>query len=111
MAKKRLSARRREARGSIAAERVHILLRIAADMHRKGDDEAARQCCALARKIMLRYRVRMGKEAGMRYCKRCFMPWIIGDTVKVRLDSGRRCVEYTCVCGHRKRYGYVKRGV
>ncbi len=106
MAKKRLSAKKKGMAVSIAEERVAILLKLARETYLGGDAELARRYCRLARKVQLRYRVRLKKETALKYCKKCFTPWIVGRTVRVRTNSKNKCVEYTCVCGRVKRYVY-----
>ena len=106
MTKRRLSAKKKGAATDIARERVDTLLQLAKKMLKEGRADVARRYCSLARKIQLRYRVRPSRKGRLEYCKKCFTPWVPGRSVRVRLDSNRRCVEYECACGHRKRMRY-----
>ncbi|MEM3363916.1 MAG: ribonuclease P [Candidatus Micrarchaeia archaeon] len=106
MTRRRLSAKKKGVASDIARERVITLLQLAKKMLGQGRDDVAKRYCSLARKIQLRYRVRLPRKGRLEYCKKCFIPWVPGKSVRVRLDSNRRCVEYACVCGHKKRIVY-----
>ncbi|MGB9635102.1 MAG: ribonuclease P protein component 4 [Candidatus Micrarchaeia archaeon] len=106
MSKRKISKKKKESMQSIAEERIRILLDKAFEAMKEGNEGFARRYCALARKIQLRYRVRLKKEIALKYCKKCYLPWIIGKTLKVRTNSKDRCIEYICICGYKKRYRY-----
>jgi len=106
MTKKRLSAKKKGIASDIARERVDTLLRLAKKMLKEGREDVAKRYCSLARKIQLRYRVKPSRKGRLEYCKKCFIPWIPGKSVRIVLNSNRRCVEYICACGHVKRIRY-----
>ncbi|MCX8200470.1 MAG: ribonuclease P, partial [Candidatus Micrarchaeota archaeon] len=72
MSKKRLSAKKKSAASDIARERVETLLHLARKMLGQGRCDIARRYCSLARKIQLRYRVRLPRKGRLEYCKKCF---------------------------------------
>lgn len=106
MAKRRLSARKKSAAADIARERIGTLLQLAKKMLGQGRGDIARRYCSLARKIQLRHRVRLPYRGRLEYCKKCFTPWVPGRSVRVRLNSDQRCIEYACACGHKKKIVY-----
>jgi ribonuclease P protein subunit RPR2 len=52
----------------------------------------------LARRIGMRYNVRVPREYRSRYCRQCSAHWVEGRTVRTRLRRGRR-VESCLLCG------------
>ncbi len=83
----------------IARERIKILFDL---MQRvKGEDyELARRYVELARRIAMRYRIRLGKLK-MLYCKKCLYPYKSGR-FRVRIQKSR--VIITCLnCGYVRR--------
>lgn len=92
----------------VAKERVELLLDLAKKKYTEGDETLAKRYCQLARKIQLRYRVR-NKEYLKKYCKKCFLPWVKGKTVKVRVNSRSAFVEYVCTCGTIKKIKKYKK--
>jgi ribonuclease P protein subunit RPR2 len=92
----------------VARQRVELLLGLAKEKYTEGNEVLARRYCQLARKIQLRYRIR-NKEYLKKYCKICFIPWIKGRTVSVRVNSQSAFVEYTCTCGYKKKIKKYKK--
>jgi ribonuclease P protein subunit RPR2 len=92
----------------VAKERVELLLELAKHKYIEGDENLAKRYSQLARKIQLRYRIR-NKEYLKKYCKKCFIPWIKGKTVSVRVNSQSAFVEWTCVCGYKKKIKRYKK--
>lgn len=92
----------------VARERVELLLDLAKVKYTEGDEKLAKRYCQLARKIQLRYRIR-NNEYLKKYCKKCFIPWIKGKTVQVRLNSQSAFVEWNCICGYKKKIKKYKK--
>jgi len=106
---KRLNRRKRGLASDVAEERVHILIERALGEYRNGNEELAKKIGRLAHKIRLRHRIRLKKEWRLKYCKRCFVPWVAGRSVRIRNDGKNMCKIYTCECGYIKRIGYRKK--
>ncbi|MBS3055580.1 MAG: ribonuclease P [Candidatus Aenigmarchaeota archaeon] len=79
----------------IAKERIGILLALAEKEFRKNPSLAQRYV-ELARKISLRYNVRMRKEQKRKFCKKCNCLLLPGATSTVRLDSKRKLLIIKC---------------
>ena len=63
----------------------------------------------LARKISMKYKVRIPRELKRRFCKKCHSFLVPGINLKVRIDSKQKSVVYECLeCGFKMRYPYVK---
>jgi RNase P subunit RPR2 len=86
----------------VAKERIELLLELAKQKYTEGNIVLAMRYCQLARKIQLRYRIR-NNEYLKKYCKKCFIPWIKGKTVTIRVNSQSAFVEWTCMCGYKKK--------
>lgn len=89
----------------IARERVAALFALAEAEGRPGGDRPlGDRYVRLARRIGMRYTVRLAPEYRERYCRSCSSLWIEGRTVRTRLRSGRR-VRTCLVCGRIRRTG------
>lgn len=83
----------------IARERIDILVKNA--LKEKDEAFAARQA-RLAKKIAMRYRVRLPYEARQLFCKKCKAFIVPGRTARVRVGRTKaKAVRITCLrCGH-----------
>ena len=86
----------------IARTRVSDLFALAERESTGGHPELADRYVALARRIGMRYNVRLLREYRELYCRACSTFWVEGRTVRTRLRSGRRV--RTCLrCGREHR--------
>jgi len=86
----------------IARRRVADLFNLAERESLGGHPELADRYVTLARRIGMRYNVRLLGEYRELYCRTCSAFWVEGRTVRTRLRSGRRV--RTCLkCGHQRR--------
>jgi ribonuclease P protein subunit RPR2 len=86
----------------IARERLTGLFQLAEQESARGHGELADRYVTLARRIGMRYNVRLPREFRELYCRRCSAFWVEGRTVKTRLRGGRRV--RTCLrCGGARR--------
>lgn len=83
----------------IAKERIDILVKSA--LKEKDEALAAKQA-RQAKKIAMRFRVRLPYEARQLYCKRCKAFVVPGRSSRVRVGrANTRAVRITCLrCGH-----------
>jgi len=95
------------ARKRIARKRIDILFREAEKRAKEGRLELANRYVEIARKISMKYLVRIPKQYRMRYCKKCHSYLLPGKNCRVRIQKHK--VVITCLnCGAIKRYPYVK---
>ena len=93
----------------IARQRVSDLFALAEREARSGHVDLADRYVTLARRIGMRYNVRLLREYRELYCRSCSAVWVEGRTVRTRLRSGRRV--RTCLrCGHQRRTRSVPGG-
>jgi ribonuclease P protein subunit RPR2 len=98
--------RKPEWQEDIAKERIEILFRLAEKEFKKYP-ERSRRYIQLARKIGLRYNVRLPKEVKRKFCKNCNSLLIPGTTEQVRIDSKTKTVARKCLkCNKVFRYPY-----
>ena len=72
-------------------------------------EKLANRYVELARKISMKYKVRMPSELKRRFCKKCHSFLVPGINLKVRIDTKQKSVVYECLeCGFKMRYPYVK---
>ena len=103
MDRRNRSRKKPEYQLKMARERMDILLDKAIEMHASRPD-LARRYFLLAKKIGMRYNVRMPAVAKRRFCKKCFS-YLSGGW---RTRRGK--VTVTCkACGHVMRYPYRER--
>ena len=94
--------RRTGAMVRIARRRVSDLFGLAERESITGHPELADRYVVLARKIGMRYNVRLLGEYRELYCRSCSAYWVEGRTVRTRLRAGHRV--QTCLkCGHQRR--------
>ena len=94
--------RRTRAMVRIARDRVSQLFALAERESLGGHPEIADRYVTLARRIGMRYNVRLLREYRELYCRTCSAYWVEGRTVRTRLRSGRRV--RTCLrCGRQRR--------
>lgn len=91
----------------IAKERIKILFELAEKEFRE-HPERSRRYIQLARKIGLRYNIRLQKDLKKKFCKKCNSILIPGLSSKVRIK--RKIREVKCLnCGKVYRYPFRNR--
>lgn len=94
----------------IALERMGILFRLAEAEGLAGRAPRARRYVELARRIGMRYNVRVPPDFRRRFCHRCLTYFVPPANVRVRVGRGH--VTITClVCGTVERYPYRREQV
>ncbi len=89
----------------IAKERIQILFSLAEKEFEK-HPERSKRYIELARKIGLRYNVRLSEEK-RKFCKKCNTLLKPGITSQVRLDRKTKTINITCInCRKIYRYPY-----
>ena len=86
----------------VAAERIADLFALAEREAASGHGPLADRYVLLARRIGMRYNVRLLAEYRELYCRGCSRFWVEGRTVRTRLRSGHR-VRTCLVCGRERR--------
>jgi ribonuclease P protein subunit RPR2 len=101
------SGKKPEAWRKIARERIQILF-VQAEREFAKHPERAQRYVELARKIGMRYKVRL-KEERRKFCRKCNAYLKPGVNCRVRLRQDRQAVVVTClVCGRISRHPYIK---
>jgi len=86
----------------VAHERISDLFALAEVEARRRDPVLPDRYVRLARRIGMRYNVRLLPEFREVYCRGCSCFWVEGRTVRTRIRSGRR-VRTCLVCGRTRR--------
>jgi len=93
----------------IARERIEVLFKIAEEEFSNNRKDLANRYVELARKISMRYNVRIPKELKRKFCKRCHSYIKPGVNSRTRVRSEKKYVLVTCLeCGHKMRFPYVR---
>lgn len=88
-----------------AKERIETLYSLSFNMARAGELDLARRYLILARKIGMRYTIRIPSRLKRSTCKNCRTPLLPDLTSRIRIRSGKKVV--TCLeCGHISRYPF-----
>jgi ribonuclease P protein subunit RPR2 len=82
----------------VAHERVGVLFSLAEVEARSRSNLLPNRYVELARKIGMRYNVRVPPEYRNSYCRRCSTYWVEGRTLRTRLRDGHR-VQTCLLCG------------
>lgn len=86
----------------VAGQRVGVLFALADQEATGGRADLADRYVGLARRIGMKYNVRLLPEYRSLYCRQCSVYWTEGRTVRTRFRAGRRV--QTCLrCGHVRR--------
>ncbi len=90
----------------IAKERIEILFSLAEKEFKEHPDRSKRYI-ELARKIGLRYNVRLSKDDKRKFCKICNTLLKPGISSKVRLDKSTKTINVQCLnCEKISRFPY-----
>ena len=89
----------------IAKERIEVLMIQAEKYSVRGIDKEANRCAELARKVGMRYNVRMPKHLKRRMCKKCHVYLVPDRNARVRIKRGRKVV-FCNSCGNFSRYPF-----
>jgi len=91
----------------IALERINILFNQAKKVFKK-DPSLSNRYVSLARKIAMRYKVRIPSNLKKQFCKHCYHYLVPSVNCRVRLQKGK--VVYYCMnCKKYMRFPYRKR--
>ena len=86
-------------------ERIETLYDLSFNMARTGELDLARRYLTLARKIGMRYTIKIPSRLKRRTCKECRVPLLPDITSRTRIRPGKMVV--TCLeCGHISRYPF-----
>lgn len=91
----------------IAKERIDILFREASSMFRK-DSRLSNRYVELARKIAMKYKVKIPPALKRRFCKHCHSYLVPSKNCRVRLTK-HKVVYYCLNCKHYMRLPYNKK--
>ena len=82
-------SRNKKLQKQIANERIKKLFSLAKIRALSGDFYFANQYIFLARKLAMKYRLKMPKEIKRSYCKNCYFFLIPGSNCRFRIHRGR----------------------
>ncbi|MCS7129991.1 MAG: ribonuclease P [Archaeoglobaceae archaeon] len=100
--------REKEREREIAKERIVYLIE-RAEKFKNVDYELSRRYVELARKIAMKYRVRIPKKLKLYFCKKCLYPYKSG---RFRVRINKSTVIITCLnCMHIRRFQLRDRNV
>lgn len=93
----------------IAKERIKILFDQALRQAKKNNLKRSNRYVFLARKIAMKFNLRIPKLLRRKFCHKCYHYLLPGKNVRVRTNPKTKAVEMTCLdCKHVNRYPYVK---
>jgi ribonuclease P protein subunit RPR2 len=96
-------------KAEIARERIKILLDLAKKEF-KIKPERSKRYVKLARKIGMKYNVRLTKEQKRSFCKKCNQILIPSKTSEIRIDSRKKTIIIKCLgCGYIYNYPYKRK--
>lgn len=99
----------KEEQKRIAKERIEILFELADNTAIKGDLKRADGYVEQARKIAMKYNVRIPKRYKRKFCKYCYHYLLSPVTSRTRINSKEKRVEVLCFnCGRKMFFPYVR---
>ena len=87
--KARRFEKKKVVRQRIAKERIDILLALAEKQALAGEMDLADRYAFMARKIGMRYQVKMPRGFNLKFCKRCLTYLVPSKNVRFRMTGGR----------------------
>lgn len=93
MGKKKFFSKKQKEMKEIAEKRIIYLFEQAKDIFKKSPELASRYV-SLAKKISMKYKVKISRELKRKFCKNCFTYFVPGRTCRVRTHKGK--VVYYC---------------
>lgn len=94
--------RNKTAERKIAAERIERLFESAYSVYDK-DPSISGRYVILARRIAMKYRVKIPDRYRLSYCRKCLSFFSPGKNTRTRINNGK--VTVTCMnCGYTRRY-------
>jgi ribonuclease P protein subunit RPR2 len=92
----------------VGSERIKLLFDLASQEFKKHPERSNRYV-QLARKIAMRYNIRMPKGLKRKFCKKCYGYLVPGTNCRVRTRTEQKSVIVKCLeCGNVMRYPYRK---
>src|SRR3989338_3155944 len=92
----------------IAKERIERLFQLAEE-NSKTNPNYSKRYVTLARRICMRYNIRLPKEWRRKICKGCNCFFVHGVNCTVRANKMQQAVNIFCkTCGHVTRYPYIR---
>jgi ribonuclease P protein subunit RPR2 len=93
----------------IAQERIEVLFGEADSAAREGNLSRANRYIFLARKLSMKFSVRLSREQSRKFCHKCYKYLQPGKNLSVKINPKTQSVEYLCKeCGSITRYPYIK---
>ena len=90
-------------------ERMRELINLAIKEWKMGNIDLARRYIYIIKKYSEKNKIRIPNDVKSKFCKKCFTPWIPGETVRIRLSRRGKYLIYACLnCGYKKRIPYKK---
>ena len=106
--KKRSPAKKQEWQLEIAKKRIDNLFSQARERF-ETNPALAHRYVALARKIAIRFNIRLGRTYKRHFCRRCYHYLVPGANSRVRTNKKQKALIIKCIdCGHISRYPYRK---
>jgi ribonuclease P protein subunit RPR2 len=93
MGKKQFFSKKQKEMKEIAEKRIIYLFGQAKDIFSKSPELADRYV-AIARKILMKHKVKIPRELKRKFCKHCYKYLVPGRTCRVRTHKGK--VVYSC---------------
>lgn len=91
----------------IAEERIRRLFELAGRRMREGEKQLADRYVEIALKIGMSHNISIPSELKKRFCSECHSYLVPGENCKVRINSKKNNVNYTCMeCRNVDRYGF-----
>lgn len=93
----------------IAQERIEVLFTEADSAAREGNLSRANRYIFLARKLSMKFGVRLSREQSRKFCHKCYKYLQPGKNLSVKINPKTQSVEYLCKeCGSVTRYPYIR---
>lgn len=94
---------------AMAQERIAVLFGEADAAAKEGNLQRANRYIFLARKLSMKFSVRLSHEQRRKFCHKCYKYLLPGKNLTVKINPKTQSVEYLCKeCGSITRYPYIR---
>lgn len=94
---------------ALAQERINVLFKEADDAAKESKLDRASRYVFLARKLAMKYGLRLSREQRRKFCHNCYKYLMPGKNLSVKINPKLQAVEYLCKeCGQVSRYPYIR---
>jgi len=89
-------------KSSVRSSIAHLIEQ-AESAWKRNQPERSKRYVGMAMDLVKKHKVRLSKEQRNKFCRKCHVWWVAGETLKLVYDQKHHLIRLKCQCGHSKR--------